>query len=155
VSDVEVSVHVDAPAGAVYAIVSDLTRMGEFSPECTRVVWRGGASGPAVGAKFRGWNKKGIIRWFTDGKVTEAVPGEAFAFDVTSFGLGVAGWGYRIEADADGAGCTVTETWDDHRTTAAFKSMTGLAVGVRDRTTHNTTGMETTLAHIKAAAEKT
>jgi hypothetical protein len=153
-SDAEVSVHVDAPADAVYALVSDLPRMGEFSPECTKVVWRGGATGPAVGAKFRGWNKKGIIRWFTDGKVTEATPGKAFAFDITSFGIGVAGWGYRIEADADGDGCTLTEMWDDHRTQRLFKAASGIAVGVRDRKTHNTAGMEATLRQIKGAAEK-
>jgi hypothetical protein len=152
-SDAEVSVHVDAPADAVYRLVSDLTRMGEFSPECTRVVWRRGATGPAVGAKFRGYNKKGVIRWFTDGKVVAAEPGRAFAFDVTSFGLGVARWGYRIEPDADGSGCTITETWDDHRTTPGFKTVTGLVLGVRDRGAHNTAGMEATLQQIKAAAE--
>ena len=153
-SDAEVAVHVDASADTVYALVSNLPRMGEWSPECTRVEWRGGASSASVGAKFRGWNRKGRIRWFTDGRVTAAEPARAFAFDITSFGFGVAGWSYRIEPDADGTGCTVTEAWDDHRTTPGFKTITGLVINVRDRKAHNTAGMEATLAQIKGAAEK-
>jgi hypothetical protein len=152
-ADAEVSVHVDAPAATVYELVSDLTRMGEWSPETTKVAWRGGASGPAVGARFRGWNKKGVIRWFTDGKVTTADPGRAFAFDITSLGLGVARWGYRIDPDEGSDGCTLTETWDDHRKAPGFKTLTGLVIGVRDRHAHNTAGMEATLHKIKAAAE--
>ena len=46
---VAVTVHVDAPAEDVYRLVADLTRMGEWSPGCTRVVWRGGAGSAAVG----------------------------------------------------------------------------------------------------------
>jgi len=153
-SDAEVSVHIDAPADAVYSLVSDLTRMGEWSPECTKVAWRDGATGPRVGATFRGWNSRGPLRWFTDGKVSAAEPGRSFAFDVTSFGIGVARWGYGIEPDGDGPGCTLTETWDDHRSTV-FKKITGLAIGVPDRRAHNTAGMEATLAKIKAAAEAT
>jgi ligand-binding SRPBCC domain-containing protein len=146
----EVSVTVDAPGERVYALVSDLTRMGEWSPETTKVVWRGGAAGPAVGAKFRGWNRKGVLRWFTDGKVV-AADGTEFAFEITSFGIPVARWGYRV--DAAGEGCTVTETWDDRRA-GPFKKVTGLVMNVPDRAAHNRAGMEATLAKIKAAAER-
>ena len=151
-SDVEVSVHVETSADAVYALVSDLTRMGQWSPECTGCTWRGGATGPTVGAAFKGRNRKGIARWSTNGEVVEATAGRAFAFDVTSLGQAVARWGYRIEPDADGAGCTLTETWDDHRR-GIFKTVTGMALQVPDRARHNTLGMEATLAKMKAAAE--
>jgi hypothetical protein len=146
----EVTVTVDAPAERVYALVSDLTRMGDWSPETTRVSWRKGATGPAIGAQFRGWNRKGVVRWFTDGKVV-AADGREFAFDVFSFGIPVARWGYRVVPDGDG--CTLTETWDDHRA-GPFKKITGVALNVHDRAAHNTAGIEATLAKIKAAAER-
>src|SRR3954467_15899573 len=50
----EAAVHVDAPPETVYAVVSDVTRMGEWSPETVRCEWLGGATGPAVGANSRG-----------------------------------------------------------------------------------------------------
>ena len=151
-SDAQVSVHVEAPASEVYGLVSDLTRMGDWSPETTKVAWRKGATGPSVGAAFRGWNRKGVLRWFTDGRVVEA-DGTSFAFDITSFGIPVARWGYRVDADDGGSGCTLTETWDDHRA-GPFKRITAVAMNVPDRAAHNTAGMEATLAKIKAAAER-
>ena len=150
--DVTVTVHVDAPAEDVYRLVADLTRMGEWSPECTRVVWRGGAGSAAVGARFRGWNRHGPMRWFTDGVIVEAEPGRALVFEVSLCGMKVARWGYRFEPDPDGRGCTVTEEWTDRRS-RPYAAVTGVAVAVRDRPTHNRAGMERTLAALKAAAE--
>lgn len=149
---VSVSVHVDAPADEVYDLVADLPRMGQWSPECTSVAWRGGATGASVGARFRGWNRRGPIRWFTDGVVIEAERGRAFAFDVVGLGLKVARWAYRFEPDADGRGCRVTEEWTDQRS-PAYRAVTGTVINVRDRPGHNRAGMEETLARIKATAE--
>ena len=151
-ADVSVSTHVDAPADDVYDLVADLPRMGEWSPECTSVAWRGGATGAAAGARFKGWNRKGFLRWVTDGVVVEAERGRALAFDVTAVGVKVARWAYRIEPDADRSGCTVTEEWTDHRSPVS-RSITSAALRVRDRATHNRVGMEQTLDRLKAAAE--
>ena len=38
-----VSVHIDAPAGRVWELVSDVTRIGEFSPETFEAEWLDGA----------------------------------------------------------------------------------------------------------------
>lgn len=150
-ADVTVSLHVDAPAEKVYDLVADLPRMGQWSPECTRVAWKGG-SAAAVGARFRGWNRRGPVRWCTHGVIVEAERGRAFAFDVTGLGLRVARWAYRFEPDANGLGCTVTEEWTDHRR-PAYAVLTGVAINVRDRPAHNRAGMERTLVALKAAAE--
>ncbi len=151
-ADVSVSTRVEAPADAVYDLVADLPSMGKWSPECTSVAWRGGATTAAAGARFRGWNRRGPVRWFTDGVVVEAERGRALTFDVKGLGLPVARWAYRLEPDADGRGCTVTEEWTDHRS-PAYRSVTGLVINVRDRPSHNRAGMEHTLARLKAAAE--
>ena len=150
--DVQVSTHVDASAEEVYDLVADLPRMGQWSPECTSVTWSGGATAAVEGARFRGWNRRGPIRWFTDGVIVEAERGRALVFEVRGLGLRVARWGYRFEPDADGKGCTVTEEWTDQRA-PRYAAVTNVAINVRDRATHNRAGMERTLASIKTAAE--
>jgi len=156
----EVSRTIAAPADRLFAMVSDLPRMGEWSSENTGGKWVKGATGPVVGARFKGANRNGWRRWSTNVTVVEADPGRAFVFDVTSMGLGVARWGYRFQPVDDAAGANgpaapsthVTEFWEDHRSPMIAR-ITGLAVGVPDRTVHNRTGMEATLAALAAAVE--
>ena len=79
-----VTVHMAAPPDRVWALVSDVTRIGSYSPETFEAEWIDGATGPAVGASFRGHvkrNGKGPIYWTTC-TVTECVPGSTFAFGV-------------------------------------------------------------------------
>ena len=148
---VSVTEHIDAPADAVYALVSDLPRMGEWSPESTGGRWVKGASGPAVGARFRGTNANESKAWATTCTVVEATPGSAFVFDVGVGPMKIARWGYRITPSA-GGGCDVTETWDDRRHPLA-KPLGKLASGVEDRASHNEATMRETLRNLKAAAE--
>ncbi len=52
-------VEIAAPAEAIYDLVADMTRMGEWSSECERVEWTGGATAPAVGVGLVGHNRNG------------------------------------------------------------------------------------------------
>lgn len=149
---VSVSRTISASPDAVWAMVSDLPRMGEWSPENTGGSWRGGATGPAVGARFKGANARGRRRWSTQVVVTECQPGQCFAFDVRAGGLAVGSWRYDLEP-ADG-GCRVTETFTDRRGRTIVYLGT-LVSGVQDRATHNRAGMEQTLANLATAAEVT
>ena len=63
-------VTVDADLDAVWDVVRDVTRVGEWSHECVGVAWLGGATAATPGAQFRGRNKQGIFRW---GRVCEIV----------------------------------------------------------------------------------
>ncbi|HEX7166251.1 MAG TPA: SRPBCC family protein, partial [Acidimicrobiales bacterium] len=63
-SDVQVSTTIGAPPDAVHAIVSDVTRMGEWSPECVRCEWK-----DAARTRFKGYNRRGIRRWSTSSVV--------------------------------------------------------------------------------------
>lgn len=144
---------VKAPAAEVWAIVSDVTRMCEFSPENTGCEWTKGSTGPVVGARFRGTNENGAKHWKTDAVVTEAEPGHSFAFVIKAGPISVATWQYRVDA-IDDAQCRVTETWTDHRNALA-KFISGRISGVADRASHNRAGMESTLQRLAAAAEKT
>lgn len=107
----EASLHVDAPPDVVYALVSDVTRTGEWSPECYRAKWLGGASGPAVGARFRGWNRWRLARWPRTVEVLSADPGRQFAFRTVPDALtsDSTTWHYQLQPE-DG-GTRLTESY--------------------------------------------
>ena len=73
-------IEIDAVQLTVYELISDITRMGDWSPECYRCEWLNGATAAAVGARFRGHNRLGKVRWHTEAIVTVADPGREFAF---------------------------------------------------------------------------
>ena len=149
-ADISVSREVRAEPDLVWAYVSDVTRMGEWSPETTGCRWVGGASGAAVGSKFRGANRNGWHRWSTTNTVVACEPGRSFAFETVVGPVKVARWGYEIEPTE--TGCTITETWHDQRGGLA-KALGGPTSGVSDRLAHNRASMETTLERLAAAAE--
>jgi uncharacterized protein YndB with AHSA1/START domain len=147
---VSVSRDISAPPDAVWAMVSDVTRMGEWSPEAETATWLRGASGPEVGARFKGENRNGKKKWSTTGIVTAADPGRSFAFETKAAGMRIAEWRYTFEPTANG--CRVTETWTDQR--GSIITTLGKQVsGVADRAAHNEAGMAQTLDRLKAAAE--
>ena len=134
----------------VYDLISDVTRMGDWSPETSSCRWVGGVTGPAVGARFVGSNRRGPLVWRTSCRVTAADPGSAFAFTVSFAGMPIADWGYEIVAD--GQGCVVTETWTDRRS-GALRLASVPVMGIADRAEHNRRGMAATLAALASAAE--
>lgn len=144
------TVTVDAPAGQVWALVSDLPGMGRFSPESTGGSWADGTAGPAVGARFRGSNQAGWRRWGTDVVVVRCLPGLEFAFTAAALGQVAAEWSYVVQTTA--SGCTVTETWTDRRG-RLIKGIGRLVTGVADRPAYAAISIEQTLAGIKAVAE--
>jgi hypothetical protein len=143
--------EVAASPERVWELVADLPRMGEWSNENEGGTWLDGATGPQVGAKFRGENRNGFRRWKTLVTVTESEPGRRFGFDVTSLGLPISTWSYTIEPTEHG--CVVTESWTDRRP-GFFKPIARLATGVADRTEHTRTGMAYTLERLAGAAEQ-
>ena len=94
---------IDVTPQVVYARVSEVTRIGERSPECHTATWEHGVPG-TVGAVFRGRNRVGwAARWPRRCQVTEAEPGRAFAFRTLPERLDLTRrdsttWTYRLEA---------------------------------------------------------
>ena len=104
---------IDAAPKRLYDMVADLPRMGEWSPECQRVEWEGGATGPAEGARFVGHNRggpRGLIRWSRRGRVLTADAGREFAFATEEGGRESTIWRYRFET-VDG-GTRVIESYE-------------------------------------------
>jgi uncharacterized protein YndB with AHSA1/START domain len=148
-----VTVDIAAPPERVYELVANITRMGEWSPECVRCAWTKGATGPVVGARFKASNKGGRgPAWFNTPVVTVADPGREFAFNRTGPGIGSYTWRYVFEPTAEGT--RVTESYDAEQVLG--KAMTWVTMkwtGSKDRDEDLHVGMTTTLARIKAAAE--
>jgi Polyketide cyclase / dehydrase and lipid transport len=104
---------IGAPPERIYDLVADMPRMGEWSPECQRVEWEGGSTGPAEGATFIGHNRGGprdIFKWSRRGRVLVAERGREFAFVTEEGGRESTEWRYRFEAVEGGT--RVTESYD-------------------------------------------
>jgi uncharacterized protein YndB with AHSA1/START domain len=141
------TVHINAPPEKVYAMITDVTRMGEWSPECVRAEWVGGATGPVAGARFKGHNKLGLARWSTKPTVTVANAGKEFAFETGKPGKEDTRWTYRL-SPKDG-GTELTESFEALRYGALMK----LISKPEKRTAKLTGDVQQTLERIKQAAE--
>lgn len=147
------SIEIAASPEAVYSLVTDIARTGEWSPRCQQCWWDEG-DGPRVGARFTGRNvlAQHAFTYETTSTVTAAEPGREFAWEV---GDGVARWGYRMEPA--GQGTKLTESWEF--TSAGqeyFASLFGEEASARidgaTQAAHD--GIPATLRAIKRIAEK-
>jgi uncharacterized protein YndB with AHSA1/START domain len=147
----EVTVRVDAPPEEVWALVSDVTRIGEFSPETFEARWTRGSTGPEVGASFKGHVKRNGVgpTYWAGCQVTRCVPNEVFEFAVGTDDITMNNWGYRLEPD--GEGTKVTEYFRIEPT-LAMRAYWTLLGPLRGRT--NERGMRTTLERMKAVLER-
>lgn len=146
------SIDVAASREKVYGLVSDLTRMGEWSPENTGGRWLHGAGGPTEGARFRGTNVNGSKRWSVTVTVVEASPPSRFTFTHGVGPLVAARWSYRIDPIDGGRRCRVTESWTSAPPPGA-QFIGRMLSGIADRESHTRQMIETTLQRLKATAE--
>jgi uncharacterized protein YndB with AHSA1/START domain len=146
----EVSLHVGAPPQDVWDLVTDVTRIGEFSPETFEARWTRGSTGPEVGAAFKGHVKRNGVgpTYWALCHVTACVPNEVFEFAVGSESTKLTNWGYRLEAHGDGT--LVTEYFRIEPSLPMRLYWTALGP-LRART--NQRGMRTTLERMKAVLE--
>lgn len=147
----EASLRIDATPEQLYGIVTDVAAMGRLSPECTGGKWLDGAAGPAVGARFKGHNKRGFARWSTTNTVVAAEPAREFAFETKQSGTR---WRYRFETDGDATVVTESrEACADLPLVAKVFATLALG-GVGDHEDEMRSGMVATLERLKAVAER-
>lgn len=146
----EVSVWMDATPAAVWDLVSDVTRIGEFSPETFEAKWTRGSTGPEVGAYFAGHVKRngvGPIYW-SPCRVTACEPEQRFEFAVGTDSLTATHWGYRLEPKDGGTLVTEYFRLDPNPLMRTYWLLLG---SLRGRT--NRRGMRTTLDRMRAVLE--
>lgn len=147
-----VTVHMNATPAAVWDLVSDVTRIGSYSPETFEAEWLDGATGPEAGARFRGHvkrNGKGPTYW-TECTVVAADPEREFTFGVGPPGKAVNTWSYHLEAAGDGTDVTESFQLADKLPLRIYWFLLGWARGKTNRN-----GMQATLDRMKAELERT
>lgn len=147
----EVSIEIAAPPEVVYGLVTDVGRMGDWSPENEGAEWVEGGSPPAEGDKFLGHNAREGRQWSVPCTVTVARTDEEFAFHTapdTDEGP-YAHWTYRVAPSATGS--MLTEVWDVLALPPTLADMTDEQLAARQKVVR--AGIQTTLEGIKSAAE--
>ena len=144
------SIVVAVPPEQLYALVSDVTRTGEWSPTCAACWWDDGA-GPDVGSWFTGRNVTPERTWETRSRVAAADPGREFSWLV---GGKLARWSYLLEPVEGGT--RLTESWEFLPPgLTLFEERYGedASAQVAERTETAHRGIPVTLARIKEIAE--
>lgn len=144
---------VNARPEALWALVTDITRSGEWSPENTGGVWLGEARQAIAGERFKATNHRGRARWTTTCEVIAAVPGREFAFVTGTRDKPQTLWRYVLEPTAHGT--RVTESFKLVRPLgAAARLLTRITTGVRDRRADLEENLRVSLLNLKRVAEQ-
>ena len=154
---VEADIFVAAPAARVWALVTNLELMGQWSPEYQGGEWLDGATGPVVGARFKGRNKRREREWESTSTVVEGEAGRSFAWAVGHPTNPAATW--RFDLTPEGAG-----TWVRQHVQLG-PGPSGLTARIAElpdreedivaaRTAEHQRNMQITLQGLKAAAEQ-
>ena len=148
-----VRLRVAASPEAVYDLITDVNRMGEWSPECVSCEWLDGATGPVVGARFRGKNRHGRARWSNRPRVVVAERGRAFAFvSPDPLGRDMTRWTYELQSIANET--EIVESFELLRDLPRYLQLSDrYLMGVRDRRADLERAMAQTLRAIKSAVE--
>jgi hypothetical protein len=145
------TVHIGAPADKIWDLIADVRNTPRFSPEVFESEWLAGATGPALGAKFRGHVKRneiGPVYWTTC-EVTSCEPGREFGFAVLLGDRAVNNWHCRLAPAGDGT--DVTESF--RMTPSAFNAVYFWMFGGWLRKRRNIRDMTKTLQRVKAVVE--
>jgi uncharacterized membrane protein len=144
---ISASVEIGAPTDQVWAAVGDVTRMGEWSPECRRVIVLGGRRS-GVGTRLLGVNRRGLVVWPTTSTVVRHEPGVAVAWRTRESG---ATWSYQLEPTESGTRLTGRRELDSYRLgTRVLGPVIGGAGGHDEELA---AGIRTTLERIKGVVE--
>lgn len=144
------TVSMAAPAEQIWDLIADVRNTGKFSPETFEAEWLDGATGPALGARFRGHvrrNEIGPVYW-TVCRVTACVPGREFGFEVLVGDRAVNNWHYQLTPS--GSGTEVTESFRLNMN--PLMSLYSV-LGGQLRRRRNIRDMRKTLERIKAVVE--
>jgi uncharacterized protein YndB with AHSA1/START domain len=99
------------PPDAVYAVISDVTRIPKWSPECDRVELVGPATTATVGVRFVGHNRDPYMQWSSTCEVETAVPGSEFCFRIVK-GVFLARTRWKYVLQPEPGGTRVTESYE-------------------------------------------
>ena len=101
-----------ATPAQVWAVLADVTRIGEWSHECRGAVWLDGADRAAVGARYRGTNRAGRTRWSRCCTIVTAEPDRELAWETEPSPLYRDSTRWRIVLQPEGDGTRIVQTFE-------------------------------------------
>jgi uncharacterized protein YndB with AHSA1/START domain len=143
----QAEVDINAPVSRVWGLVSDLSRMPQWSPQC-RMMKLLGPLRP--GTRTINLNRRNMLFWPTTATITEVIPERKIAFRIP---INTSVWSYELETTATGTRLVETRHAENGVravSTAVTKAALG---GVDSFESELLEGMNQSLARIKAAAE--
>lgn len=145
---IESSIDIDAPPTAVWAVVSDLKRMGEWSPQCKKMIIFG--RGVKKGTRTLNLNAAGRLRWPTTAKVVDFEPNRKIAFRITE---NRTVWSYELEETASGTRLTESRKTPNGISAASTFAVEKAMGGVPEFEASLERGIRKTLVRIKSEVE--
>ncbi|MEE6164676.1 MULTISPECIES: SRPBCC family protein [unclassified Mycolicibacterium] len=144
----QAQIDIDAPVDTVWALISDLSRMPQWSPQC-RVMKLRGPLRP--GARTLNLNKRKFTYWPTTSTITEVIPQQKLAFKVD---INNTIWSYELQPTESG-----TRVIESRHAENGVKPISNALIdafmgGVPNFEDELVEGMNASLARIKAAAER-
>ncbi|GAB3009018.1 SRPBCC family protein [Mycobacterium bourgelatii] len=144
----QAQIDIDAPPEKVWALISDLRRMPEWSPQCR---WMRPFGPLRPGARTLNFNRRNRLFWPTTCTIVDVVPNKRLTFKVDTNG---SVWTYELEPNGEG-----TRVIESRHAENGVKAVSNLTVNALLGGTTNferelVEGMQASLARIKAAAEK-
>jgi uncharacterized protein YndB with AHSA1/START domain len=144
----QAQIDIDAPVGKVWELVSDLSRMPQWSPQCRLMK----AFGPLrQGTRTVNFNRRRFLFWPTTSRITEVIPEKKLAFRVNENGTV---WSYELEPTDTGTRLTETRHAENGVKPVSNMAVNALMGGVPSFEAELVEGMNQSLARIKAAAER-
>jgi uncharacterized protein YndB with AHSA1/START domain len=122
-----VEVVVAAGPEQVWDVITDVTRIAEWSHECRGAEWLDGATGPSVGARFTGHNRVGPMRWSRTCTITDLEPGRVFAYS-TGGGLPPDSTAWMFRLVPEGSGTRIVQSFQIIRFARVMEAATALFV---------------------------
>jgi uncharacterized protein YndB with AHSA1/START domain len=143
----QAQIDIDAPVARVWALVSDLSRMPQWSPQCRLMK----ALGPVrQGTRTINLNRRNKMFWPTTCVVTEVIPEKKMAFQVNQNGTI---WSYELEPTDTGTRLVESRHAENGVKAFASLSVNAMFGGVPNFERELVDGMNASLSRIKAAAE--
>ncbi|MEZ0342050.1 SRPBCC family protein [Mycobacterium sp. pV006] len=144
----QAQIDINAPVSRVWDLVSDVSNMPQWSPQCRYMKALGGVR---PGARTINFNRRGMMFWPTTCRIIEVVPQKKLSFRVNE---NTTVWSYELEPTD--AGTRLIETRNAENGTSAVSNflVSKFMGGVPSFEDELVEGMNATLSRIKAAAER-
>lgn len=148
--DISASLEIAASPERVWALLTDLSRMPEWSPQCHKMIVRGKDKTLRVGTTTFNINRRGVLFWPTRAKIKEFDAPRRFAFKIAENGTT---WSYDLEPTETGTKVTERRHAPEGVSDVSNFLTKNILGGTEGFEEELEAGMLQTLSRIKAAAE--